>query len=113
VPEDFNGEFRKYLKSLYLNSACTVPLKTRAQINLLFAIGAQYSHLIGAAWTGDKDDHLVYMTRAISLLGLKDTIMIISDPDIQMVHAVGFYQPSLYPKEILITRRWALWPSTS
>jgi hypothetical protein len=95
VPEDFKGEFRKYLKSLYLNGACTVPLKTRAQINLLFAIGAKYSHLTSAAWAGERDDHLEYMTRAIRLLDLKDTIMIISEPDIQIVHAVTSFQPSL------------------
>jgi hypothetical protein len=72
---------------------------------LLFAIGGKYSYLISAAWVGRKDNYLEYMTRAIGLLGLKDTIIIISEPDIQMVHAVGFYQLSLYPKEILITRR--------
>jgi hypothetical protein len=37
VPEDFKGEFRKYLKSLRLKSAYKIPPKTRAQINLLFA----------------------------------------------------------------------------
>jgi hypothetical protein len=102
VPEDFTGEFRKYLKLLNLNGVCTIPLKTRAQINLLFAIGAKYSHLIGATWAGEKDDHLEYMARAIRLLGLKETIMILSEPDIQMVHAVSSYQPSLDSIVILI-----------
>jgi hypothetical protein len=69
---------------------------------LLFAIGAKYSHLVGAAWAGEKDDHLLYMTRAIRLLGLKDTIMILSEPDIQMVHAVSSSQLSLHPIRELI-----------
>jgi hypothetical protein len=95
VPEDFKGEFRKYLKSLKLKSACKIPQKTRAQINLLFAIAAKYSHLIGAAWEGEKPDHLIFMTRAVRLLSLKDTIMVISEPDIQIVHAVGSRHLSL------------------
>jgi hypothetical protein len=92
VPEDFKGEFRKYLKSLRLKSAYKIPPKTRAQINLLFAIAAKYSNLIGAEWEGEKQDHLIYMTRAVRLLSLKDTIMVISEPDIHIVHAVGSIQ---------------------
>lgn len=58
-------------------------------MNLLFAIGAKYSHLIDADWAGDERDHLVYMTRAVHLLGLKDTVMIISGPDLSLVQAVS------------------------
>ena len=35
-----------------------------AILNLIFAIGAKYSHLIQAEWSGDKTDHLAYFTRA-------------------------------------------------
>lgn len=58
-------------------------------MNLLFAIGAKYSHFIGAEWRGDERDHLIYMTRAVHLLGLKNTIMIISGPDLELVQAVS------------------------
>jgi hypothetical protein len=58
-------------------------------MNLLLAIGAKYSHLIAADWGGDDRDHLVYMTRAVHLLGLKNTVMIISGPDLSLVQAVS------------------------
>jgi hypothetical protein len=61
-------------------------------MNLLLAIGAKYSHLIGAEWRGDDGDHLVYMTRAVRLLSLKNTVMIISAPDLGLVQAVGVTQ---------------------
>ena len=35
-----------------------------AILNLIFAIGAKYSHLIQAEWRGDPRDHLIYFTRA-------------------------------------------------
>ncbi|KAI0576804.1 fungal specific transcription factor domain-containing protein [Pyrenophora tritici-repentis] len=38
--------------------------KWKATLNLVFAIGARYSHLIGADWRADDHDHLVYMSRA-------------------------------------------------
>ncbi|KAH9869710.1 hypothetical protein IAQ61_006922 [Plenodomus lingam] len=57
--------------------------------NLIFAIGAKYSHLIDAPWKGDERDHLIYMTRGVHLLGLKNTVMIISGPNLQLVQATG------------------------
>jgi hypothetical protein len=115
VPEDFKGEFRKYLKSLKLKSAYKIPQKTRAQINLLFAIAAKYSNLIGTEWEGEKQDHLIYMTRAVRLLSLKDTIMVISEPNIQIVHAVGSCQLSVKPAGNVTDPigRWVPWRSTS
>jgi hypothetical protein len=76
------------MESLRGGRAYEVHGKWRAQMNLLLAIGAKYSHLFGAEWRGDERDHLVYMTRAIRLLGLKDTLMIISAPDLSTVQAV-------------------------
>jgi hypothetical protein len=64
-------------------------------MNLIFAIGAKYSHLVGAKWKGDERDHLLYMTRAVRLLGLRDTLMIISAPDISTVQAVSNLQSFL------------------
>jgi hypothetical protein len=58
-------------------------------MNLLLAIGAKYSHLIRADWRGDERDHLMYMLRATNLLGMKDTAMIISGPDLRLVQAVS------------------------
>jgi hypothetical protein len=97
VPEGFKAEFDKYVRSLRQNGVFQVSRVRRAQINLLFAIGAKYSHLIGAEWAGDERDHLVFMTRAIHLLGMNETILLVSDPDIPLVEAVSSSYHFLFP----------------
>ncbi|CAN9173970.1 unnamed protein product [Alternaria alternata] len=89
VPQTFEDQSRKYLGALRHNNAYQVPRKWRTQMNLLLAIGAKYSHLIGAEWRGDDGDHLVYMNRAVRLLSLKNTVMVISAPDLELVQATG------------------------
>lgn len=61
--------------------------KWLAILNLIFAIGAKYSHLIEADWCGDERDHLLYFTRARSLAMNSDTIL--SHPDLQQVQVAG------------------------
>lgn len=58
-----------------------------AILNLIFAIGAKYSHLIQADWRGDERDHLLYFTRARLLAMNSDSIL--SHPDLQQVQVVG------------------------
>lgn len=89
----FEGQLRRFIESCKLNKAFQVPDKWRALMNLIYAIGAKYSHLIGADWQGDERDHLIYMTRAVHLLGLNNTVMIISGPDLVLVQAVSFPRP--------------------
>ena len=91
MPTNFEDQFRRYIRSLKLKRPYHhIPDKWRATMNLLFAIGAKYSHLIGAEWRGDERDHLIYMTRAVQLLGLKDTVIFISAPSLDLVQAVSF-----------------------
>lgn len=45
-----------------------------AILNLIFAIGARYSHLIQADWKGDEKEHLIYFTRARTLGFKADSI---------------------------------------
>lgn len=65
----FEDQFRRYFKSVKSEPPFQVPDKWLAMLNLVFAIGAQYSHLIGAEWQEESRDHVVYMTRTIRLLG--------------------------------------------
>ena len=58
-----------------------------AILNLIFAIGAKYSHLIQAEWRGDKMDHLVYFTRA-RILGFNSDA-ILSHAELQRVQVAG------------------------
>lgn len=70
LPVGFEDQFRKYIESLERNRPYQVPKSWQGMLNLVLAIGAQYSHLIQVEWRGDGRDHLVYMTRAARILGL-------------------------------------------
>lgn len=89
VPQSFDDQVRRFISSLRQDRAFRVPDRWRALLNLIFAIGAKYSHLIRKEWRGDERDHLVYMNRASKLLGMNSTIMFISAPDLVLVQAVG------------------------
>jgi hypothetical protein len=99
VPEGFKAEFDKYVESLRQDGACEVTWLRRAQINILLAIGAKYSHLIDTEWARDEPDHLVYMIRAVHLLCMKETILFISDPNIPLVEAVS--NSSHFPTHVI------------
>lgn len=63
----------------------------RAILNIIFAIGASYAHLIGDA-QGDERDHFLYYTRA-RMLGL-DGCAFVEHPNHQLVQIcalTGFY----------------------
>lgn len=89
LPQCFEDQVRRFIGSMKQNKAFQVPDRWRALLNLVFAIGAKYSHLIGTEWQGDERDHLVYMTRASHLLGMNNTVMLISGPDLSLVEAVS------------------------
>ena len=89
IPPSFDDQVRRFISSLRQNKAFQVPDRWRALMNLIFAIGARYSHLVGADWQGDERDHLVYMTRASHLLGMNNTVVLISGPDLSLVQAVS------------------------
>ncbi|KAL6157198.1 hypothetical protein ACJQWK_06830 [Exserohilum turcicum] len=89
MPANFEIQFRRYIQSAKHQSPYEIPQKWRVTVNLLFAIGAKYSQLIGAQWRGDERDHLIYMTRAMHLLRLKDPIVFIAAPTMDRVQATG------------------------
>lgn len=96
MPNNFEDQFRRYIQSLRYGRPYTIPPPWRATMNLLFAIGAKYSHLTGADWRGDERDHLVYMTRAVQLLGLRDTISFLAAPSLGRVQAVSDHLHSFF-----------------
>lgn len=67
--------------------------KWKAVMNLVFAIGARYSHLVGAEWRADDRDHLVYMWRAVHLLQLETMSTLVSQPDQSLIQASTFMCP--------------------
>jgi hypothetical protein len=89
VPAGFKDQFRRYIESVRHDQAFDVSDRWRAQLNLLLAIGAKYSHLIGTEWRGDECDHQNYMMRALYLIGSESTSMAFSRPDLELVQAVS------------------------
>ena len=75
-----------------------------AILNLIFAIGAKYSHLTHAEWRGDERDHLLYFTRARLLAMNGDSIL--SHPDLQQVQVAGLM--AFYLLAINQINRWVL-----
>ncbi|KAF2709484.1 hypothetical protein K504DRAFT_481868 [Pleomassaria siparia CBS 279.74] len=61
--------------------------KWQAILNLVFAIGACYSHLTEAEWRADERDHLLYYSRAWALY-LKDSWWL-SAPDLSQMQLKG------------------------
>lgn len=111
VPRTFEDQVRRFISSLKQNRAFQVPDRWRALMNLIFAIGAKYSHLTSTEWQGDERDHLVYMTRASQLLGMNSTIMFISAPDLLLVQAVS--RPESCVRRCSHLCRLPSFPSTS
>lgn len=87
LPHNFEEDFKAYIDSIKQHRPLQPPPRWRAILNLMFAIGAQYSHLINAGWQAGDRDHLVYMTRALRLLELNNTLVAISAPDIALIRA--------------------------
>ncbi|KAK7513248.1 fungal-specific transcription factor domain-containing protein [Phyllosticta citriasiana] len=86
---DFMNQFEIYLGS---RNPENLPAKWRAILNLVFAIGARFSHLAEAPWRGDERDHLIYFTRARHLGFNGETLL--EHPDIQGIQVlalISFY----------------------
>ena len=81
LPTNFEEQFEKWCRSMEIGNTIRTPNTWLALLNLVFAIGAAFSHQINAEWQGDEDDHKVYLSRASQLLGIKDTILFLSAPD--------------------------------
>ena len=79
--------FASQYQTLYENENIRPGDNWLAILNLIFAIGAKYSHLIQAEWRGDERDHLVYFTRARVLAMNGDSIF--SHPDLQQVQVAA------------------------
>ncbi|KAJ4353103.1 hypothetical protein N0V95_003637 [Ascochyta clinopodiicola] len=88
----FEDQFRKYFTALQNGNAPHLSPKWQAILNIVFAIGAKYSHLSKASWRAEHCDHIVYQARARAF-GLNDrTLTNHSDvPQIQSLGLLAFY----------------------
>ncbi|PSN73969.1 hypothetical protein BS50DRAFT_566888 [Corynespora cassiicola Philippines] len=94
LPDDFVDQFQRYNDSVRRKRPLRVPNNWKAMLNFVLAIGAQYSHLAQAKWQTEERDHLIYMTRAIRILGLDNIVASLSAPKLSLIQATGLL--SLY-----------------
>ncbi|EXJ92443.1 hypothetical protein A1O3_00994 [Capronia epimyces CBS 606.96] len=80
---NLSSQFRRFISG----TVQSPPEKWLAILNMIFAIGARYSHLINAEWKGDERDHLIYFTRARLLNMNSETLF--QHPDLQQIQIVG------------------------
>jgi hypothetical protein len=83
----FERQFREYFTELQDGNVPYLNLKWQSTVNLVFAIGARYSHLTKASWRANEQDHLTYQIRARAL-GL-DECAITTHPDVPQIQALG------------------------
>jgi hypothetical protein len=87
LPVTIEHQLHQYYALVRNGQAIYCPEKWFALVNLVFAIGAKFSHLIQADWRADESDHVVYLSRAFQLLSMNDTIVFLSAPDLLTTQA--------------------------
>lgn len=87
LPVKIEQELYQYYTLLHTGQAIHYPQRWFALVNLVFAIGAKFSHLIQADWRAEDLDHVVYSSRAFHLLSMNDTIVVFSTPDLLTTQA--------------------------
>ncbi|KAF2022094.1 hypothetical protein BU24DRAFT_417747 [Aaosphaeria arxii CBS 175.79] len=81
------GRFYQYYASVGRGQVQKIPQRWQGMLNIIFAIGAVYSHLAEEHWRADDRDHLVYHSRAWALT-LKDPWWF-SHPDLPQLQING------------------------
>ncbi|CAN9080203.1 unnamed protein product [Alternaria alternata] len=91
LPVTIEQELHQYYTLLHTGQAIHYPQRWFALVNLVFAIGAKFSHLIQADWRAEDLDHVVYSSRAFHLLSMNDTIVVLSTPELLTAQAAGLF----------------------
>jgi hypothetical protein len=81
----FKGQLHAYYKSRRDGNDLIVCDKWKATLNLVCAIGARYAYLKSANLQRNSDDHLIYMWRAVTLLGIHHNVALVSVPDLPLI----------------------------
>ena len=79
-------QFHQYYSFVSQGTPIAVPHKWLAILNLVFAIGAHYSHLTQANWHTGGYNRLVYQSRA-QILYMGESL--ISHPDLMLTQATS------------------------
>ncbi|KAJ6005482.1 hypothetical protein N7451_003426 [Penicillium sp. IBT 35674x] len=101
----FRGQYQTFLDTSSRPDPARPGDKWLAVLNIIFAIGAKHAHLTNAAWRGEDNDHLVYLTRA-RLLSMNSDVLF-SHPDLQQVQVEGLIAFYLLASD-QINRAWRI-----
>jgi hypothetical protein len=85
LDSSFEEQLQTYYRVSQPSGTMNVCVKWKAILNLVFAIGARFSHLAGGDWRADGRDHHVYVSRAVHFLELNQTTTRICTPDISLI----------------------------
>lgn len=86
VPDIFQEQFRNMVMAMKHDQRIFIPERWQALLNIIFAISARYSHLIGEVWFASERDHLVYMNRALRLLQQSSSgNFLVAAPDLLLI----------------------------
>jgi hypothetical protein len=83
----FEEQFRNCSTALENGNALQYSSEWHVILNLVFAIGARYSHLIKASWRADERDHLTYQARAQAFGMIESSAT--NDSDVHQVQGLG------------------------
>jgi hypothetical protein len=83
----FEEQFRTYFRAVRNGSPPRLSAKWQMILNLVFAIGAKYAHLVNAEWRGDEKDHIIYQARARAFDLNQDIIT--NHPDLSRIQGLG------------------------
>jgi hypothetical protein len=85
VPTEFEDQLQLYYRSMRSGQSVAFSQKWYAIVNLILAIGSRFSRLINAEWSTDALEQTTYISRAYQLLGLNDTTLVLSSPDLPVI----------------------------
>jgi len=83
----FEDRFWRYFEAVRNGRPFALGTRWQAILNLVFAIGAKYSHLTKTDLRVDECDHLIYLARATSLGLNEETIT--NPSDLQQIQGLG------------------------
>ncbi|USP81639.1 uncharacterized protein yc1106_08913 [Curvularia clavata] len=89
LPAMLETQLYQYYNLIRNHQDIQCPQNWFAIINLVFAIGARFSHLVQADWRADTLDHVTYISRAYQLLAMGNSAFGLSTPDLSSTRAAG------------------------
>jgi hypothetical protein len=93
LPDGYEDQFRKWNASRQLNGKYQVPEEWQAMLNLVLAIGAQYSHLTRADDDAEGQQDVVFMTRACRILHLDKLATSLPAPSLMFIQVIAPVKP--------------------